>query len=124
MHRSGCLVITVSTVGHGDTLSQLHGDLRRAGIAAEPAAASTPPGAKSGVGTVTSLVLSGLISAAGLRTLSQVLLASVRRAEKRRIEIRRGDEVFILEAGSARDGHVALEAWLRRTDSAAEIDEA
>src|SRR5687768_8449237 len=101
MHTCGRIEITVLSSSDNDALRHLRGDLLRAGIATEPAAGPAPAGAKSGVATVTSLVLSGVISAAGLRALSQVLLATVRRAQQRRIEIRRGDDVFILEAASA-----------------------
>jgi len=124
MSASGSLVISAPPGPRTeDLLRQLHAELRRAGIVSEPVSSSVPVGSKSGGGTLASLVLSGLVSAAGLRVLAQVLLATVRRAEKRRIEIRRGDDVFILDGASSRDGHAALEGWLRTTGPIPDIDE-
>jgi hypothetical protein len=52
-------------------LQQIHHDLRRAGVRSEPVGAGVATGAKGGDGTLTSVVVSGLVSAAGLRALSQ-----------------------------------------------------
>ena len=124
MPRSGPLVISVLSTGPGEPLRQLHDELRRAGFTVTPATAPVPGGGKSTVGTVTSLAVSGLLSAAGLRAAGQILLAVVRRGEKRRIEIRHGDDVFILEGTATRDGDAALNAWLHGLASADDADDA
>jgi hypothetical protein len=94
-------------------LRQLQDDLRRAGIACTPVEARPEPMAKSG-GELLSLLVGGVVSAAGLRAVSQVLVAAVRRSGKRRVEVRWGDDVLIIDGASARDGHKALDGFLAR----------
>jgi hypothetical protein len=94
-------------------LREAHEDLRRAGVACTPTHAGTPAAAKSG-GSLTSLVVGGLVSAAGVRAVSQVLVAVVQRAAKRRIEVRLGDDTLVIDGASARDGRTALDSFLER----------
>ena len=95
-------------------LREIDVDLRRAGVVCAPVRSGSTSHAKGGAGALTSLVVSGLLSAAGLRALSQVLVAVVRRSERRRIEIRVGDEVLVLDGASARDGRAAVDGFLDR----------
>ena len=95
-------------------LQQIHDDLRRAGVASTPVNAPPERSAKSGGGPLLSLIVGGLVSAAGLRALSQVLVAAVNRSGKRRVEIRLGEDVLIIDGASARDGHAALDGFLAR----------
>lgn len=95
-------------------LREIHTELRRAGVPCRPVElATTVPAAKSG-GSLTSLVVGGLVSAAGFRAMAQVLVAIVRRSGTRRIEVRRGDDVLVIDGASARDGRRALDEFLGR----------
>lgn len=98
-----------------ELLREIQVDLRRAGVPCTPERAGSVPRAKSGDGSLTSLLIGGLVSAAGLRALSQVLVAVVRRSEKRRVEIRLGEQVLVIDGASARDGRAALDGFLERT---------
>lgn len=95
-------------------LHQVHDDLRRAGISCTPVNARTERSAKSGGGPLVSLIVGGLVSAAGLRAISQVLVAAVQRSGKRRVEVRLGEDVLIIDGASARDGRTALDGFLAR----------
>ncbi|GIF17372.1 putative Abi (CAAX) family protease [Actinoplanes tereljensis] len=94
-------------------LREVHEDLRMAGVACTPMHAGVVSSAKSG-GSLTSLVVGGLVSAAGVRAMSQVLVAVVQRSAKRRIEVRMGDDTLIIDGASARDGRTALDSFLER----------
>jgi hypothetical protein len=64
--------------------------------------------------------VAGLLSAAGLRAMSQVLVAAIQRSDKRKIEIRRGDDVLILEGPAVgKLGPAMIEDWLRRNPGSA-----
>jgi len=99
-------------------LREIHEDLRRAGVPCRPVELATAGSAKSG-GSLTSLVVGGLVSAAGFRAMAQVLVAIVRRSGTRRIEVRRGDDVLVIDGASARDGRRALDEFLARPDDEA-----
>ena len=99
-------------------LREIHEDLRRAGVPCRPVELATAGSAKSG-GSLTSLVVGGLVSAAGFRAMAQVLVAIVRRSGTRRIEVRRGDDVLVIDGASAGDGRRALDEFLARPDDEA-----
>lgn len=107
--------ITISAHGPqaDDTLRQAHTELRRAGHRVELSTDAAPAGSKGGTGVaLASLVLTGLCTAAGVRSVSQVLVAVVKRSDKRRTELRCGESVCVLEGGSVSDQRAALQAWL------------
>ena len=114
MSHAGTLIISVLEKDRrpDDLIRQLNDELRRGGVRGALVGEAAPTGAKSAAGTLASIAVSGLVSAASVRAISQILLATIRRSEKRRIEIRQGDQVFILDGSSAADGRSALEAWL------------
>ena len=93
---------------------------------AHPPAAPAPvhaepvPAAHKGGGELVSLAVGGLVSAAGVRAMSQVLIAIVQRPGRRRVEIRLGDDSLILDSASARESRAALEGFLERVGPADE----
>ncbi|MFI5937439.1 hypothetical protein [Actinoplanes sp. NPDC051494] len=95
-------------------LGSILADLARAGVPCVPVRAGTEPSAKSAAGPLVSVAVTGLVSAGGLRAMSQVLVAAVRRAGGRRIELRLGDDTLIIDGASPRDTTAALDGFLAR----------
>jgi hypothetical protein len=94
--------------------------MAREGITARLTVDEPPDGSKAGTGAqLAAVVLSGLVSATGLSAASQILVALIRRPEIRRVELRRGDELLILDGASPADQRAVVEAWLSVNSGAA-----
>lgn len=84
---------------------QLAADLRAAGpFAVRPLPATAGPGGKSGVvEQIGSLLLSGVLSAAGVGAIRDVIVAYLARSNARAVHVRRGDNEVTLDGVSAAD---------------------
>jgi hypothetical protein len=82
--------------------SQLAQDLRAIGeISVRPAVGSAPQGGKSAtISQVGSLVLSGLLSAAGLNALRDIIVAYLQRSSAHSITLRAGEREVTLTGGA------------------------
>jgi hypothetical protein len=87
-------------------------ELVREGVPVTTGGGPVPEGGKSGIAiTAGSLVISGAVSAQVIRSVTQVLLAALRRGSAGRIALQDGDRKFEVENAS-RDTERALVAWL------------
>lgn len=91
----------------------LAADLRRAGIALEADTVDTPDGAKSGtVATIGEWVAKGLLSAATLNALTQIVVAFVQRGAARSVVLERDGDRIEVTGTNARDQRKLVEKWL------------
>jgi hypothetical protein len=118
--------ITLS-VEHGPTVdasraaTTLARELVREGVPVTTASGSAPEGAKAGIVIAAgSLAIVGALSAQAVRSITQIVLAAMRRGLAGRIRLEDGDRKIEVENAS-RDTERALVAWLTSssaTDSA------
>jgi hypothetical protein len=109
--------ITLS-VGEGTAVdaaraaTMLARELVREGVRVATGDGQAPGDAKGGVGvTAGALVISGAVSAQAIRSITQIVLAAMKRGLAGRICLEDGDRKFEVENAS-RDTEQALAAWL------------
>lgn len=88
-----------------ESAGRLGADLRRIdGLVVAPLTAPAPPGGKSDVvHQVGGLLVSGLLSAAGLKAIGDVVVAYLGRSGARKITVRTGDREITVAGASATD---------------------
>lgn len=92
-------------------------ELAREGVRVTNADGTAPPNAKSGVVIMAgSLVISGAVSVQIARSITQIVIASIRRGLAGRIRFEDGDRKLEVENAS-RDTERALVAWLTQSDA-------
>jgi hypothetical protein len=114
--------ITLS-VGAGPTVdacraaTTLARELVREGVPVATAPGSAPKDTKSGIAIAAgSLVISGAVSAQAIRSITQIVLAAMRRGLAGRIRLEDGERKIEVENAS-RETERALIAWLSQSDA-------
>jgi hypothetical protein len=97
--------------------TSLSRELVREGVPVTTAGGPVPEGSKSGIAiTAGSLVISGAVSAQAIRSITQIVLAAMRRGLAGQIKLEDGNRKFEVENAS-RETERALVAWLTQSSS-------
>ena len=95
-----------------EALQSIEDDLLGQGVAVRAVRDEAGPGSKSGLGAIiTSLAVSGGL-AASARAVQQVVVAYLRRAGARKVQLKVGKDTIVLDGASPREQRAALEAWI------------
>ena len=93
----------------------LAAELLRAGAAAAPVTTEAPSGAKSGVAlTVGEWVIKGVLSAATLNAVTQIVVAFVQRSADRSIVLERDGDRLEITGVNAHDQQQLIQDWLTK----------
>ncbi|WP_169731989.1 hypothetical protein [Glycomyces arizonensis] len=105
-------VTITMTAADGQSMSRLdrwcqeiETDLRSVrGVSVEPAAAEAAPGTKSGAAQqIGTLIVSGLLSAAALKSIADVVIAALQRSSAGSVTVKRGDREVVMEGLPPKD---------------------